>query len=607
MLVGLRKPDWEREAAILKKFWELFRCQNPDHPVFEQSRLGNLDLGKTFPMVFHGDEGRGRKHTPQLVLNFHSVLGRGVRVKNKKKAGSYIKMSPNFHGHSLTTRFLLAAVPKVLYSWDNDEVWQDLMQLATDEANFMFYEGVLDGTCRRGKFNMALLFISGDWPWLADSGNLARSYRNVQKKKNQQRHLGICHMCAAGQTGYDFEEINSRQPQWLRTMFTLDCFSQGGPPPFADLPHVPGRLAELWRFDAFHTLHLGVCKIFLSSSLALLSELQPESAIDDRFASLSALYLSWCKTHSERPWVSKLTKELLNWPSTTVFPTGSWHKGALSTTLMRWFQFRFEREGSNWPPMLARAGEACVLMNDFLKGLYDAEAWLPASTAQKIAENGFAFLIQCARLARMAYLEGRLLWSLQPKLHCLHHLVIYLFESSVSGHRVLNILCFSTQQDEDFVGRPSRLARRVTPKVLQSCHRVLDRYLIATHSQWVKDRYLLTPEASAGSVSRWNWCILSHLLIYVFYIFSPIIIYIINIYSLLYPWVAVYIYICAFVSALTLAGWGQHCYIRYSNTRDLHALELKNDTSVLWAGEAENPKPRVFIWNPGFEARPCEF
>lgn len=127
MLVGLRKPDWEREAAILKKFWELFRCQNPDHPVFEQSRLGNLDLGKTFPMVFHGDEGRGRKHTPQLVLNFHSVLGRGVRVKNKKKAGSYIKMSPNFHGHSLTTRFLLAAVPKVLYSWDNDEVWQDLM------------------------------------------------------------------------------------------------------------------------------------------------------------------------------------------------------------------------------------------------------------------------------------------------------------------------------------------------------------------------------------------------------------------------------------------------------------------------------------------------
>jgi hypothetical protein len=152
--------------------------------------------------------------------------------------------------------------------------------------------------------------------------------------------------------------------------------------------------------------------------------------------------------------------------------------------------------------MLARAGEACVLMNDFLKGLYDAEAWLPASTAQKIAENGFAFLIQYARLARMAYLEGRLLWSLQLKLHCLHHLVIYLFESSVSGHRVLNILCFSTQQDEDFVGRPSRLARRVTPKVLQSCHRVLDRYLIATHSQWVKDQYLLTPEASAGSVSR---------------------------------------------------------------------------------------------------------
>jgi hypothetical protein len=63
----------------------------------------------------------------------------------------------------------------------------------------------------------------------------------------------------------------------------------------------------------------------------------------------------------------------------------------------------------------------------------------------------------------------------------------------------------------------------------------------------VKDQYLLTPEASAGSVSRWNWCILSHLLIYVFYIFSPIIIYIINIYSPLYPWVAVYIYVLLFL------------------------------------------------------------
>lgn len=75
ILVGLKIPNWKREEAILSAFWANFEKQFPTHPVFESARQGNLDLGKTFPIVFHGDEGRGRKR--QAFFGFELPLDSG--------------------------------------------------------------------------------------------------------------------------------------------------------------------------------------------------------------------------------------------------------------------------------------------------------------------------------------------------------------------------------------------------------------------------------------------------------------------------------------------------------------------------------------------------
>ena len=85
ILCGLDVPDWQRESDILVSFWNKYRQQCPQHPIFEKSRLGELQLKYTFPMVFHGDEGRGRRRQAFLVMNFHGVLGRGLRKKTRTR------------------------------------------------------------------------------------------------------------------------------------------------------------------------------------------------------------------------------------------------------------------------------------------------------------------------------------------------------------------------------------------------------------------------------------------------------------------------------------------------------------------------------------------
>ena len=508
ILCGMTQPSHKMEEDILEAFWANFRKQVPDHPVFERERQGLVQLRKCYPLNLHGDEGRGRKRTAVLVMNFHSVLGRGLREKQKKRkrgGGTHrVPMLANYHGHTMTSRFLLAALPKALYTGNNEHVWNLLMNLAAEEAEFMFTTGVTDHLTGRGQFHMCVVHITGDWPWLVDSGYLLRSFRNVQKHKARAPGpgrrappppVGICHLCKAGQIGWDFEQINTRNPRWLGTMFSQSLTDEWAEPsPLCRIAHPDGQMGSMWMFDTFHTWHLGVAKAFLGSFLALLSELQPGGNIDDRFASLSDAYIAWCKLHRRRRHVTRLSKELIGWPSTTQFPNGAWHKGDLSSTLMAWVQHRFENEGAAWPPMLKLAGESAKLANSFLKTLYNSEAWLTPTNARFAGSQCLDFLKNYAALAKAACEERRPLWILQPKHHALHHLAIYLLDGCSRGH-VLNCLCFSTQADEDFIGRPSRLARRVTAMPGKVCQSILQRYLQSAYAHWCKDGLLVRPAA----------------------------------------------------------------------------------------------------------------
>ena len=89
------------------------------------------------------------------------------------------------------------------------------------------------------------------------------------------------------------------------------------------------------------------------------------------------------------------------------------------------------------------------------------------------------FLQAYSRLAGHYMRHGKVRYSIMPKLHFVHHCGMWLINGSDKGRWVMSPLATSVQMQEDFIGKPSRLSRRVASSRLIHT-RVMDRSLIAT-------------------------------------------------------------------------------------------------------------------------------
>ena len=445
-------------------------------------RDGKILLRRCVPVVAHGDEGRGRRHSPYLVLNWHSLIGRGCDA-SPVRCKEYNKLLLNIKGHSLTTRLLAGALPKAWYVDEHDSVFHTLLEFMSSEAAFMASAGVQDS---HGVTTWAMMLgMTGDWPWLVKSGGLTRSFSRVRKHLRQVNPpAGICHLCRAGQADVAYEDIHTRKPGWLATLNSESPFES--PSPFLVVPHEPDSFPEFFRFDLFHTVHLGVAKHLLGSMLALLSEQEPFGNIDDRFGGLTQKYLAWCRLNHRSTYVRKLTKDTIGWPKTSVFPIGSWHKGEFSTNLLRFAEDEFGGESFSDEPLLKTGMEATKALNSSLRAFYSYPLFLTPAQAKAAAGEGLRFLRRYASCALQARQQGRALFAVMPKSHAFHHLMLHLeIHAGHPGRRwLLNPMAWSTQMCEDFVGRPSRLSRRVKPGATQ-VKRVIQRHLKSAYQQWV--------------------------------------------------------------------------------------------------------------------------
>ena len=89
------------------------------------------------------------------------------------------------------------------------------------------------------------------------------------------------------------------------------------------------------------------------------------------------------------------------------------------------------------------------------------------------------FLHLYQMLARQSYDQCRALFVLMPKAHICHHV----FDGLVhAGEWCFNPLTFAVQISEDYIGKKSRLARRVAPT--QVIVRVLERSLQVAWKYW---------------------------------------------------------------------------------------------------------------------------
>ena len=115
ILAGLVRSDQNRQKMYMAGVLEEVRicCTRPSYLCY--GTKNEIDLGRTAAVLLHADEGRGRRRQAFMVLSFHSVLGRGTNLANKRSVKKHLlKMKLNFKGHSLCSR-MLAAVPPHRY------------------------------------------------------------------------------------------------------------------------------------------------------------------------------------------------------------------------------------------------------------------------------------------------------------------------------------------------------------------------------------------------------------------------------------------------------------------------------------------------------------
>ena len=123
-------------------------------------------------------------------------------------------------------------------------------------------------------------------------------------------------------------------------------------------------------------------------------------------------------------------------------------------------------------------------MNFFFSELYASGYWIRSRKAFKLARLVEVFLVSYQRAAWLCANAGLNRFQLVPKLHMLSHVGKRLEDEAASATWCRNPLCESVQMQEDFVGKPSRVSRRVNARTVHE--RVISRTLVATHVQLLK-------------------------------------------------------------------------------------------------------------------------
>ena len=117
-------------------------------------------------------------------------------------------------------------------------------------------------------------------------------------------------------------------------------------------------------------------------------------------------------------------------------------------------------------------------MNLAMAYMYRSGFWLPRAEGQKLSEWILHAMQGYALCARVCLREGRSRYALIPKLHFICHASWRLHSECSRAHFCINPLAESVQMQEDFIGKPSRLSRRVDARLIHL--RVLERTLICS-------------------------------------------------------------------------------------------------------------------------------
>ncbi|CAE7252176.1 unnamed protein product, partial [Symbiodinium necroappetens] len=456
VLHGHRSQDYER-------FWNQYRVFHEKHQIFETH---HDRLGSCVPCMLHTDEGTGMKKKAVLILQIHPVMGMG------SKRGTGL----NFMGSTYLTRLLYTTIAAKAYKGKTKgAVLQSLFNSWTRDLLETFNSGVrvqIDN--RPTQVYLVMIACKGDWPALVQCGSLTRHFGHVARGVGNNTK-GICHLCKAGMPGFSFSEFGATARWYADTEPPPLPWNANRPPKMLPLVMSPDCPEKWFKIDIFHTCHKGCFSDLVSSAAVLLRDLgfYGEMGMDKFCNTLYEELSRFAKANGLGLHMVHLNKK-------------NWFKGADTTTFMRFLQYKYERTLADHDSELLDAVLLAMgAANKFLDILYNADLWMDYTSAHEACKFGMHFLKGYATAATLSFNMSLPRFKFQPKWHMFAHITHQLYDDAEKvgrKGRVLNVLSFSCQQDEDFVGKISAIVRKQHARSVNS--RVLQKYKLNLASRW---------------------------------------------------------------------------------------------------------------------------
>ena len=385
-------------------------------------------------------------------------------------------MPHNAKGRTFLTRFLITAMPSKSYK-NHPNMIPEFLQFLRDDMCQVFegFQAVEGGPVLRG----ALIGVKGDFEFHLEVAGFSRSYQNV----GSVNRLAFCPECEAGVAAVPPFQFQ-RRPQWLAGCYASNPWPEGTTPPLSEIPFGLTKQASLYRRDAFHTLKFGLLKDLAAGIIVYLAELQFFDApgdpvsLDSRLQRVFSRFKMWLLASSKTCSLRKFTKTNLHRESADKFAFLS-GKGSDSMVTLQFLEVFLKL-------LLQDAGEHLELLRAMLEavqgaltymGIYHSHPlFLPRCCANLLLTSGRRLLHGYGFLASRCMAENRALFKLRPKLHFFHHFLVDLDEElSRNNPTVLNYArIFNCEANEDWIGRISRISRRVSARL--PTQRTIERY-----------------------------------------------------------------------------------------------------------------------------------
>jgi hypothetical protein len=243
-----------------------------------------------------------------------------------------------------------------------------------------------------------------------------------------------------------------------------------------------------YKFDVWHNgLHYGVCHtVVASTAVIFMTDIAPGSKVQDKLDFLDGNLQEYLSENKVRLSFFKLTREKLGYESFASYPCGNWQKGSDSIILMKWLEALLSspryKLSVDAHAVLPIASKAVAKFNCLMSSLYGEDYFIAKEMAMRLGTIGVGFIQDVSELAARCHNLGWNRYLLQPKVHALDHSWRFLLQQGLEIGLAINPLAEAVPMCEDFIGKVSRLSRRVSPRLVML--RSIQSYLIKLRQVW---------------------------------------------------------------------------------------------------------------------------